>query len=117
MAVAESFLSEKFNNPGIPIIDHCVYAIVRDGYLMEGISDKAASIAGHLKLSKIVYFYDDNKITINGSTDLTFTENRVNRFVANGWHTQQIDGDNRAAISQAIKTAKSYTDQPSLISC
>ena len=117
MAIAESFLSEKFNKPQSTIIDHYVYAIVSDGDLMEGISQEAASIAGHLKLGKLIYFYDDNNITIDGSTDLSFTENRLKRFEANGWHIQQINGHDRDAVRQAIKNAKAHTDQPSIISC
>ena len=76
MAIAEAHLAEVFNRPDSKIIDHFVYAIVTDGDLMEGVSSEAASLAGHLKLGKLIYLYDDNRITIEGSTDLAFTENR-----------------------------------------
>ncbi|MEX0684915.1 MAG: transketolase [Balneolales bacterium] len=117
MAIAETFLAKKFNNKDFTLIDHYVYAIVSDGDLMEGISQEAASLAGHLKLGKLVYLYDDNNITIDGSTDLSFTEDRLKRFEANGWHIQQIDGHDRNVIRDAIKAAKAITDKPSLISC
>lgn len=117
MAVAETFLAEKFNKPNHPVIDHYVYAIVSDGDLMEGISQEAASLAGHLKLGKLIYFYDDNNITIDGSTDLSFTEDRLKRFEAYDWHVQQIDGHDRNAIREAIIAAKTVNDKPSLISC
>ena len=117
MAVAESFLAAKFNNSNRKLIDHYVYAIVSDGDLMEGISQEAASLAGHLKLGKLIYLYDDNNITIDGSTDLSFTEDRLKRFDANGWHIQQVDGHDRDAIRRAIREAKANTDKPSIISC
>ncbi|MEX1135956.1 MAG: transketolase [Balneolales bacterium] len=117
MAVAETFLATKFNTGKTPIIDHYTYGIVSDGDLMEGISQEAASLAGHLKLGKLIYLYDDNNITIDGSTDLSFTEDRLKRFEANGWHIQQVDGHDRTAIRIAIQAAKENTDKPSIISC
>ena len=117
MAIAEAFLAATFNRPGHEIVGHYIYAIVSDGDLMEGISHEAASLAGHLKLGKIIYLYDDNHISIDGSTDLAFTEDRMKRFEAYGWHTQQIDGFDRQAIASAIKAAQAVTDKPSIIAC
>ncbi len=117
MAIAEAFLAATFNRPGHELVNHYIYAIVSDGDLMEGVSHEAASLAGHLKLGKIIYLYDDNHISIDGSTDLAFTENRLKRFEAYGWHVQQIDGHDRAAVAAAIKTAQAVTDQPSIIAC
>ncbi len=117
MAIGEAFLAATFNRPGHEIVDHYVYAIVSDGDLMEGVSHEAASLAGHMKLGKIIYLYDDNHISIDGSTDLAFTEERMGRFEAYGWHTQQIDGHDRAAVAEAIKAAQAVTDKPSIIAC
>lgn len=117
MAIVESFLAATFNKPDFEIINHYTYAIVSDGDLMEGISHEAASMAGHMKLGKIVYLYDDNHISIDGSTQLAFTENSMQRFEAYGWHTQQVDGHDRAAIAEAIKIAQGITDKPSIIAC
>ena len=117
MAIAEAFLAATFNRPGHTIVDHYVYGIVSDGDLMEGISHEAASLAGHLKLGKLIYLYDDNHISIDGSTDLAFTEDRMKRFEAYGWHTQQVDGHDRAAIAEAIRAAQAVTDKPSIIAC
>ncbi|RME43641.1 MAG: transketolase [Caldilineae bacterium] len=117
MAITEAFLAATFNRPGHPIVDHYTYGIVSDGDLMEGISHEAASLAGHLKLGKLIYLYDDNHISIDGSTDLAFTEDRLKRFEAYGWHTQQVDGHDRAAIAEAIRAAQAVTDRPSLIAC
>src|SRR5512144_2288438 len=85
MAIAERYLSEMFNKPAYPIVDYNIYGIVSDGDLMEGVASEAASLAGHLKLGKIVYLYSDNKITIEGPTDITFTEDVAKRFAAYGW--------------------------------
>lgn len=117
MAIAEAFLAATFNKPDYALVDHYTYAIVSDGDLMEGISHEAASWAGHLKLGKLIYLYDDNHISIDGSTELAFTEERMERFEAYGWHTQQIDGHDRAAAAEAIKAAQAATDQPSIIAC
>jgi transketolase len=117
MAIAERFLAAHFNRPGHDIVDHHIYGIVSDGDLMEGVSHEAASLAGHLKLGNIIYFYDDNHISIDGSTDLAFTENRVDRFKAYGWHVQTVeDGNDIVAIEKAIGAAQEEKDQPSLIS-
>jgi transketolase len=116
MAIAERFLAAQFNRPGHAIVDHNTYGIVSDGDLMEGISHEAASLAGHLKLGKLIYLYDDNRISIEGSTDLTFTEDRAARFVAYGWHVQHLDdGNDLEAITKAIRAAREETGRPSLI--
>ncbi len=117
MAIAEAHLAAEFNRPGHTVIDHFTYALVTDGDLMEGISAEAASLAGHLKLGKLIYLYDDNRITIDGSTDLAFTEDRGKRFEAYGWQVQYVaDGNDVDAIDAAIQAAK--TDpRPSLIVC
>lgn len=98
-------------------MDHHVYAIVSDGDLMEGVSQEAASIAGHLGLGNLIYLYDDNKITIDGSTDLAFTEDVLKRFQAYGWHTRAIDGHDRDDIRHAIAEAQLVGDKPCLIAC
>ena len=117
MAIAERFLAEIFNRPGYPIVDHYIYAIVTDGDLMEGISHEAASLAGHLGLGKLIYLYDDNHISIDGPTELTFTEDRCARFEAYGWHVQQVDGYHREAVARALRAARAETNCPSLIAC
>jgi transketolase len=97
-------------------VNHFTYGIVSDGDLMEGLSHEAASLAGHLGLGKLIYFYDDNHISIEGGTDLTFTENRTGRFVAYGWHVQRVtDGNNLKALEQAVREAQNQTTRPSLI--
>ncbi len=115
MAIAEAHLAKLFNRPGHEIIDHYVYAIVTDGDLMEGVASEAASLAGHLKLGKLIYLYDDNHISIEGSTDITFTEDRGARFEAYGWHVQRVEnGLDVDAIDHAILAAKA-DPRPSLI--
>jgi transketolase len=116
MAMAERFLAATFNRPGYEIVDHFTYAIVSDGDLMEGISHEAASLAGHLALGKLIYLYDDNHISIEGSTDLAFTEKRTARFEAYGWHVQQVEeGNDLEAIEEAIVSAQKETLKPSFI--
>jgi transketolase len=115
MAIAERFLAEHFNRPGFPIVDHYTYSIVSDGDLMEGVSSEAASLAGHLRLGKLVYLYDDNDISIEGHTDLTFTEDVGRRFEAYGWHVQRVDGNDIEAVARAIEAAQTETQRPSLI--
>ncbi|MGC8880055.1 MAG: transketolase [Anaerolineae bacterium] len=117
MAIAERFLAATFNRPGYNLVDHYIYAIVSDGDLMEGISHEAASLAGHLKLGKLIYLYDDNHISIDGPTEITFTEDRAARFAAYNWHVQQVDGHDRAAVAAAIRAAQAETERPSLICC
>lgn len=116
MAIAEEFMAARFNKDQFNLVDHYTYAIVSDGDLMEGISHESASLAGHLKLSKLIYLYDSNKISIDGSTDLAFTDNTKQRFEAYGWDVQVIDGHNHAQIEEAIKKAQK-TETPSLIEC
>ncbi len=116
MAIAAEHLAARFNKPGYDLIDHYIYAIVTDGDLMEGVASEAASLAGHLKLGKLIYLYDDNKISIDGSTDIAFTEDRMKRFEAYGWHVQTVaDGHDVEAIDAAIKAAKA-DPRPSIIS-
>lgn len=115
MAIAHAHLASRFNRPGHDIFDYFIYAIVTDGDLMEGISSEAASLAGHLKLGKIIFLYDDNNISIDGSTNLTFTEDVGARFEAYGWHVQQVaDGNDVQGIDAAIQAAKA-DPRPSLI--
>jgi len=115
MAVAARRLAAKFNAPGRRLIDHTIYAICSDGDMMEGISHEAASIAGHLGLDNVIYYYDDNHISIEGSTDLTFSEDVAARFEGYGWHVQKIDGHDREACEQAIINAQAESERPSLI--
>ncbi len=115
MAIAEAHLAKVYNQPGYEIIDHYIYAIVTDGDLMEGVAAEAASLAGHLGLGKLIYLYDDNRISIEGSTEISFTEDRGKRFEAYGWHVQLVaDGLDVEAIDRAIQTAKA-DPRPSLI--
>lgn len=117
MAIAEAHLAALFNRPGHNVINHFIYAIVTDGDLMEGVSSEAASLAGHLQLGKLIYIYDDNRISIDGSTDLAFTEDRAARFRTYNWHVQIVeDGNDVDAIDRAIHAAKKDT-HPSLIVC
>jgi transketolase len=116
MAIAARHLAARLNAPGFAVIDHYIYAIVSDGDLMEGLSSEAASMAGHLKLGNLIYLYDDNHITIEGSTSLAFTEDVGKRFEAFGWHVQKVDGYDLKAIEGAIRAAQALTDRPSIIS-
>jgi transketolase len=114
MAIAESHLAAEFSRE---IVDHSVYAIVTDGDLMEGVASEAASLAGHLQLGKLIYLYDDNHISIDGPTELAFTEDRMARFSAYGWHTQTVpDGNDVDLIDAAIQAAKA-DPRPSIIAC
>ncbi len=116
MALAERWLAEYFNRPGYNIVDHYTYVIASDGDMMEGVSGEASSIAGHLGLSKLICLYDDNHITIEGCTDLAFSEDVCKRYSAYGWHTQRIDDDACLEdIADAIKNAQEEKDRPSLI--
>jgi transketolase len=117
MALAERILAAAFNRPDFEIVNHYTYGIVSDGDLMEGISHEAASIAGHLGLGKIIYLYDDNQITIEGSTALAFSEDVQGRFFAYGWHVQAVDGHDRTAVVGAIRRARADLRRPSLILC
>ena len=116
MAVAEAYLAARYNRPGHEIIDHYIYSIVSDGDLMEGVAAEAASLAGHLKLGKLIYLYDDNEITLSASTQLTFTEDRAARFESYGWHTIKVeDGNDLKALEEAILVAQQEKERPSLI--
>jgi len=117
MAIAQAHLAARFNRPGYPLFDGYIYAIVTDGDLMEGVSAEAASLAGHLRLGRLIYLYDDNRISIDGSTDLAFTEDRAARFAAYGWQVLRVeDGNDVEAIDLAIQQAKE-DPRPSLILC
>ena len=115
MAIAERFLAECFNRPGHTIVDHYVYGIASDGDLMEGLSSEAASLAGTLRLGKLIYLYDNNEISIEGSTDIAFTERVGERFDAYGWHVQRLDGNDLEAVTAALKAARAEDTRPSLI--
>lgn len=117
MAIAEQHLASHFNSHDSAFIDHYTYAIVSDGDLMEGISHEAASLAGHLQLGKLIYLYDANRISIDGSTDLSFTEDVSKRFEAYGWQILHCDGHDRKAIAGAIESARKELKKPSLIVC
>lgn len=117
MALAEAWLAAKYNRDGFNVIDHYTYAIVSDGDLMEGVSHEAASLAGHLGLGKLIWLYDDNAITIDGPTSLTYSDDVPKRFEAYGWHTITIDAHNMAEVEAAIHEARAVTDKPTLISC
>jgi transketolase len=115
MAIAEKYLSEMFNKPGFPVVDYNIYAICGDGDIMEGVSSEAASLAGHLGLGKLVYLYSDNKITIEGPTDIAFTEDVGRRFEAYGWQVLRADGEDLQQIEVAINAARKEKDRPSLV--
>lgn len=116
MAIAEANLAARYNQPGYDIVDHYTYAIISDGDIMEGVSSEAASIAGHLKLGKLIYLYDANRISLSSSTDLTLTENVQERFDAYGWHVQTVeDGNDIGAIDRAVAQAQMEKEKPSLI--
>lgn len=115
MALAQQMASASLGLDQQKILDHYIYALVSDGDLMEGISSEAASLAGHLKLGNIIYIYDDNRITIDGQTGVSFSEDVGARFKALGWHTQGIDGHDHQAINKAVKKAQKVLDKPSLI--
>ena len=115
-AIAQKYLAARYNKPGFDIFNYKIYTICSDGDMMEGISSEAASIAGHLQLGNMIYLYDDNHISIEGNTDLTFDEDVAQRFEAYNWHVQLLaDGNDLAALSAAIKNAQKETHRPSLI--
>ncbi|AFG38780.1 transketolase [Spirochaeta africana] len=116
MAIAESMAAARFNTSEHQIIDHYTYAIVGDGCMMEGVTAEAASLAGHLQLGKLIVFYDDNQISIDGSTEITFTEDVPARFRAYGWHVQSGDAYDADGIRGMIQAAREITDKPSFIS-
>ena len=117
-AVAEAHMAAVFNRPGHAVMDHHTYFFCSDGDLMEGVSHEACSFAGHLKLGKLIGFYDDNKVTIDGSTDLTLSDDAGKRFESYGWHVQHLsDVNDLAAVERAIEAAKAVTDRPSMVVC
>ena len=115
MAIAERMLAARFNRPGHDIVDHRTYAFVSDGDLMEGIASEASSLAGTLGLGKLTFLYDDNEISIEGSTDLAFQEDVGERFAAYGWHVQHVDGDDLEAVDAALCAAQAVEDRPSIL--
>jgi transketolase len=118
MAMAERFLAERFNRPGYEVVDHHTYAICSDGDMMEGVSQEAASIAGHFGLGKLIVCYDDNRITIDGTTSISFdTENHIARMHADGWHVQRVeDSEDLQALHHALLAARAEVERPSFIS-
>ncbi|MDP4130091.1 MAG: transketolase [Bacteroidota bacterium] len=116
MAIAQQYLAARYNKPGFDLFDYNIYAICSDGDMMEGITSEAASIAGNLQLGKLIYIYDDNHITIEGDTSITFNEDVAGRYLAYHWHVQELpDGNDVEAITEALKKAKEETKRPSLI--
>jgi transketolase len=116
MAIAQKYLAARYNKPGFDVVDYTIYATLGDGDLMEGITSEAASLAGHLKLGNLIYIYDDNHISIDGPTEIAFTEDRAKRFEAYNWHVQKVDdGNDLDAIDKAIQNAKKETGRPSII--
>jgi transketolase len=116
MAMGEAQLAARYNRPGYAVIDHHTYVIVGDGDLMEGVAAEAASLAGHLKLGKLICLYDDNRVTLSAGTDMAFTEDRAARFEACGWHTATVaDGNDVEAIASALQAARAEASRPSLI--
>ncbi len=118
MAIAEKTLAAQFNRPGHDIVDHFTYAFMGDGCMMEGIRTKSAPPAGTLKLGKLVAFYDDNGISIDGHVEGWFTDDTAKRFEAYGWHVVRgVDGHDAEAIKRAVEEARAVTDKPSLLMC
>jgi transketolase len=116
LAIAEAHLAAHFNRPGHEIVNHRTYVIATDGDLMEGVASEACSLAGHLRLGKLIVFYDDNRITLSGTTSLSFTEDVGLRFGGYGWHVQRVsDGNDLGAIERTLRKAQEVTDQPSII--
>ena len=114
--IAEAMLGAKYNKPDFPVVDHYTFGLTSDGDLMEGVSCEAASLAGTLGLGKLIYLYDDNKITIEGSTDIAFTEDVEARFKAYGWQVLRVESSEDVdAMQAAIEEAKADTMHPSLI--
>jgi transketolase len=116
MGIAEAWLAARYNRPGHTLVDHYTYVICGDGDLMEGVTQEAASLAGHLRLGKLIYLYDDNHISLSGATPMTFTEDVAKRFEGYGWHTRTVsDGNDTADVATAIREAQAETGRPSLI--
>ena len=117
MALAERWLAEQYNRPGYDVVDHYTYVFAGDGDLMEGVSHESCSLAGHLGLNKLILYYDDNHISIDGSTSLSFSEDVLARFESYGWFTQRINGHDPQDIIAATEAARAQTERPSLIAC
>ncbi|MHC4942454.1 MAG: transketolase [Planctomycetota bacterium] len=115
MALTEAMLAATFNRDGLNLVDHYTYGIVSDGDLMEGVAAEAASLAGHLKLGKLIYFYDSNRISIDGPTELSYTDDVAERFKGYNWHVQEVDGHDRPAIEKALLAAQKETARPSIL--
>ncbi len=115
MAITERWLAAQFNRPGHTIVDHYTYAIYSDGDIMEGVAAEAASLAGHLRLGRLIALYDSNRVTLSATTSVTFSEDVGRRFEADGWHTQRIDGNDLEAVDAALAAARAVEDRPSLI--
>jgi transketolase len=116
MAIAETSLAARFNRPGHVVVDHCTYVLASDGDLMEGVASEAASLAGHLRLGKLIALYADNLVSLSGGTDLIFTEDRLARFAAYGWHTQRVENGNDVdAVMAAVEAARAEENRPSFI--
>jgi transketolase len=116
MALAAAHLAQLFNRPGHEIVEHCTYFLASDGDLMEGLSHEACSLAGHLKLGRLIGIYDDNRITIDGKTDLTFSDDTAKRFESYGWHVERVqDGNDLGALDAALAAGRRVADRPSLI--
>lgn len=117
-AIAEAHMSARFNREGFPLFDHYTYVIAGDGCLMEGVANEAASLAGHLRLHKLIVFYDDNKVTIDGGTELSFSEDVAGSFAAKGWHVVHIDdGDlyDATVYEEAVRKAKAQSEKPTIV--
>ena len=117
MALAESSLAARYNRPGLEVVNHYTYVMAGDGDMQEGVSHEASAFAGHNKLGKLIMLYDDNNVTIDGRTELSFSEDVLKRYEAYGWHTQKVDGHKMEEVASAIKKAQSVTDKPSIIAC
>src|SRR5262249_22271689 len=116
MAIGEAHLAARYNRPGHDIFDHYTYVLASDGDMMEGVQAEAASLAGHLRLNKLIVLYDANRVTLSGTTSITFTEDVGLRYEGYGWHVQRIaDGNDLTAIERALTAAREAKDQPSLI--
>ncbi len=116
MALAEAHLAQLFNRPGHSVVDHHTYFLASDGDLMEGVSHEACSLAGHLRLGRLIGIYDDNRITIDGKTDITFSDDTAKRFESYGWHVERVaDGNDLGALDAALAAARRVADRPSLI--
>jgi transketolase len=117
MALAERCLAQRFNRPGFALVDHHTYVIASDGDLMEGVSHESCALAAHLGLGRLIVLWDDNGISIDGPTTLTFSENVLDRFDAYGWHTQRVDGHDAAAVEEALTRARAESTRPSIVAC